>query len=347
MRIPVVQDMSDDVNDSKTLLREWSATIDGSTQSASVCRHLAAWPPLHGRVLTYLAMDREVDLSGLYSLERCQFLAPRIGDDDELEPRIYEENDLIRHPFGFLEPSPASPTVPIDTIDVILVPGRVFDGTGRRLGRGRGYYDRLLSRMPRGVVLVGITTDASIVDSVPTAYTDMSVDWLATESGVHRAGGQLQDSSLRMVDAAVAAGIAASPIRFPEGTKTSLDAANAIGCELGAIAKSLVFRVDDEPVLVICSGDHRVDEALLADHFGGTTAKAVPLSEVREISGYAGGGTPAIGHDTPLQTVVDTSLGRYRWVWSAAGTPDTVYPLSLERLVAATNARVATIARKG
>jgi prolyl-tRNA editing enzyme YbaK/EbsC (Cys-tRNA(Pro) deacylase) len=292
-------------------------------------------------------MGSEIDLSGLYSLERCQFLAPRIDATDNLVPHIYDENMLVRHSYGFLEPSEDSETVPFDTVDVVLVPGRAFDRHGARLGRGGGYYDRLLRRLPRGVVLVGITTDGSVVDRVPTTDADMGVDWLATESGITRAGGPLQDSSLRFVESAVAAGIAAAPIRFPEGTKTSLDAANAIGCDLGAIAKSLLFKVDDRPVLVICSGDHRVDEALLATQMGGATAKVVPLSEVREISGFAGGGTPAVGHLTPLQTVVDTSLGRYRWVWSAAGTPDTVYPLSLARLVAATDARVATIARKG
>jgi 5,10-methenyltetrahydrofolate synthetase len=339
--------MQENVESEKDRLRTWSASIDGSAVSADVCRHLEAWPPMQGRVMTYLAMGGEVDLSPLYNLERCQFLAPRIDETDELVPHIYHESSLVMHPYGFLEPSAESETVNLDTIDVVLVPGRAFDNAGGRLGRGGGYYDRFLRRLPKGVVLVGITTDGSIVDLVPTTDADMSVDWLATESGVVRAGGVLQDSSLRFVDAAVSAGIAAAPIRFPEGTKTSQDAADAIGCELGAIAKSLVFRVDDEPVLVICSGDYRVDEKLLAAHFEGDTAKVVPLSEVREISGFAGGGTPAVGHDTPLQTVVDTSLGRYRWVWSAAGTPDTVYPLSLARLVAATHARVATIARKG
>jgi 5,10-methenyltetrahydrofolate synthetase len=339
--------MNETVAMEKKRLRDWSASIDGSVASNDVCRHLSAWTPMQGRVLTYLAMGSEIDLAELYTLDRCQFLAPRIDADDELVPHIYDQHALSLHPYGFLEPSADSETVPLDTVDVVLIPGRVFDRWGGRLGRGGGYYDRLLRRLPRGVVLVGITTDASIIDRVPTTDEDMPVNWLATESGVTRAGGELQESSLRFVEAAVAAGIAAAPIRFPEGTKTSMDAARAIGCDLGAIAKSLVFRVDDEPVLVICSGDHRVDEELLAAHFNGTRAKVVPLSEVREISGFAGGGTPAVGHDARLQTVVDTSLGRYRWVWSAAGTPDTVYPLSLARLVAATNARVATIARKG
>ncbi|KAA3641380.1 MAG: YbaK/EbsC family protein, partial [Armatimonadetes bacterium] len=124
---------------------------------------------------------------------------------------------------------------------------------------------------------------------------------------------------------------------------TSQDAAAAIGCDLGAIAKSLVFLADDEPVLVICSGDRRVDETKLCATMGATVAHPARLSRVREISGYAGGGTPAVGHRSPMPVVLDEDLGRYRWVWSAAGTPETVYPVSLERLVAATGARIASI----
>ncbi len=339
--------MSESMEQRKNAMRAWAGSIDDAHASSEIVEHLASWPPLHGRVVTYLAMASEVDLAGLFDLDRCLFHAPRISTEDELVPHLYDPGHLERHRFGFLEPTAAAPILPDDEIDVVLVPGRAFDLGGNRLGRGRGYYDRFISRLPRGVVLVGVTTDAHIVDAVPVTDTDRRVDWLATESGVFRVGAPLPESSMRVVERAVASGIAAAPIRFPEGTKTSQDAANAIGCDLGAIAKSLVFEVDDVPVLVICSGDHRVDEHLLAQHFGGTSASVVPLNRVREISGFAGGGTPAVGHERQLEAVVDTSLGRYRWVWSAAGTPDTVYPLSLERLVAATNARVATIARKG
>jgi prolyl-tRNA editing enzyme YbaK/EbsC (Cys-tRNA(Pro) deacylase) len=288
-------------------------------------------------------MADEVDLSRLYSLGRCRFFAPRIGDDNDLEIREYRPDKLDRHAFGFSQPTTDSATVDLADLDVVLVPGRAFDRLGRRLGRGGGYYDRFLATVPRGVVLVGVGTDSSTVAEVPADDSDMRVDWLATESGVVRVGQELQESTERFVDAAVATGIAAAPIRFPEGTKTSVDAANAIGCDLGAIAKSLVFLVDEQPVLVICSGDRRVDEHKLAALFGGSKAKAAPLSRVREISGYAGGGTPAVGHTTPMPAVVDPSLGRYRWVWSAGGTPETVYPVALERLVAATGAQIASV----
>jgi prolyl-tRNA editing enzyme YbaK/EbsC (Cys-tRNA(Pro) deacylase) len=136
-------------------------------------------------------------------------------------------------------------------------------------------------------------------------------------------------------------------VRYPEGTKTSRDAARAVGCELGAIAKSLVFLVDDRPVLVICSGDHRVDVQKLAAICDGSVAAPAPLDRVREVTGFVAGGTPAMGHTTRLEVIADATLARYRWVWSAGGTPDTGYPVALDRLVAASGARWADISARG
>lgn len=331
----------------KAAMRSRMRLTDKSSGSTAVTGQLGAWEPLHGRVLTYLAMPSEVDLSALLALERCQFLAPRIGTDNELSIHPYDRRGLERHAMGFDQPLGDSPTITPSDIDVILVPGLAFDRDGGRLGRGKGYYDRLLGRLPRGVVIVGVTIDAAVVDAVPMDDRDRNVDWLATESGVHRCGPEVPPSTQRVVDRAVTRGVAASPIRFPEGTKTSADAAAAVGCDLGAIAKSLVFLVDDDPVLVICSGDRRVDESKLASLFNGTVAKPAPLSRVRDETGFAAGGTPGIGIESDMPVVLDADLGRYRWVWTAAGTPDTVYPVSLERLVAASGARVVSVATKG
>ncbi|MEZ5175906.1 MAG: 5-formyltetrahydrofolate cyclo-ligase [Acidimicrobiia bacterium] len=337
----------DSIREAKRQLRERMRGVGRAAHSGAVVEHLAAWPPLHGRVVTYLAMGDEIDLGGLASLARCSFLAPRIDAGGELCIHELRSDQLRRHPFGFLEPGVDARAVDLDEVDVVLVPGRAFDSAGNRLGRGKGYYDRLLARLPRGVVLVGVTVEGAFVDEVPVDERDESVDWVVTESGIRRVGGELQDASDRFVSAAVAYGIAAAPVRFPQGTRTSRDAADAIGCELGAIAKTLVFVADGKPVLVICSGDRRVDEGKLASFVGATTASAARLSEVRDISGYAGGGTPAVGHSTEMPAVIDASLGRYRWVWSAAGTPESVYPVSLERLIAATGARVASVASEG
>jgi Cys-tRNA(Pro) deacylase len=119
---------------------------------------------------------------------------------------------------------------------------------------------------------------------------------------------------------------------FPEGTKTAEDAARAIGCEVSAIVKSLVFVVDDEPVVALVPGDLRLDTARLAQAAGAAHARRASLEEVREATGYAAGGTPPFGHASPLRVFADPALGRNDPVWAAAGTPTTVFPISIDDL---------------
>lgn len=154
----------------------------------------------------------------------------------------------------------------------------------------------------------------------------------------------LPDASLRVAEAARERGLDIDIHLFPEGTKTSADAAAAVGCDLSAIAKSLVFVVDGRPVVVIMSGDRRVDPAALAASMGGSGARRAGLDEAREATGYAAGGTPAFGYAAPVEVVIDRSLRRHTEVWSAAGTPTTVYPILLDDLVAASGARWVDVA---
>ena len=333
--------------DTKGRWRAWARTLDVTLSSAAVTRSLDAWPPLHGVVGSYLAMPSEIDLAALGESSRRRLLVPRIEDDASLTLHDLATADLVRHRFGILEPSTTSVPVDVDAVDVVLVPGLAFDRQGNRLGKGAGIYDRLLSELPLGVARVGVATDATLVGGLPIESHDERVHWVATESGVHRTGIDFPASTTQVIEACVEAGIAPAMVRFPEGTKTSQDAARAVGSDLGAIAKSLVFLVDDRPVLVLCSGDHRVDEAKLAAHFGGVSARPAPLDIVREVTGFVSGGTPAVGHVSRMEVVADPTLARYRWVWSAGGTPDTVYPVSLERLVAASGARWADVADRG
>ena len=154
----------------------------------------------------------------------------------------------------------------------------------------------------------------------------------------------LPDASRRVVEAGSRRGLDIEIHLFPEGTKTSAEAAAAAGCELSAIAKSLVFVVDDAPVVVIMSGDHRVDPGLLADAFGAAGSRRAGLDEAREATGFAAGGTPAFGYANPIEVVIDRSLRRHEEVWSAAGTPTTVYPIQLDDLVEASGARWVDVA---
>ena len=156
----------------------------------------------------------------------------------------------------------------------------------------------------------------------------------------------LPDASRRVVAAARGLGLDIEVRVFPEGTKTSSDAARAAGCALSAIAKSLVFVVDGDPVVVIMSGDRRVDPARLAEVCGAGDARMASLEEARAATGFAAGGTPAFGYATPVPVLIDRSLQRHDEVWSAAGTPTTVYPIDRESLVAASGARWVDVAAR-
>ena len=113
---------------------------------------------------------------------------------------------------------------------------------------------------------------------------------------------------------------------LPASTRTAAEAAAACSCEVGQIVKSLAFVVGDEPTMVLCAGDRRVEQV------DGRPASA---DEAREATGFAIGGIPPLGHDRELPTIVDESLRRFASVWCAAGTPNAVFEVSLESLFAA------------
>ena len=115
-----------------------------------------------------------------------------------------------------------------------------------------------------------------------------------------------------------------------ESTRTAQEAADAVGVEVGQIVKSLVFVDGEGPILCLCAGDRRVDTAKL-----GPDVRQANGREVREAAGFAIGGVPPLGHDKPIRTVIDDSLRRYDTVWCAGGTPNAVFPVATEALIAA------------
>jgi prolyl-tRNA editing enzyme YbaK/EbsC (Cys-tRNA(Pro) deacylase) len=129
------------------------------------------------------------------------------------------------------------------------------------------------------------------------------------------------------------AGVDAEVVVLSDSARTAAEAAEAVGVEQGAIVKSLVFRARQggDPVLVLVSGDNRCDEALLG-------VERADAAAVREVTGYAIGGVPPIGHPAPLHTVVDEQLARFPVVWAAAGTPHAVFPIRFEELLRVTGA---------
>lgn len=142
----------------------------------------------------------------------------------------------------------------------------------------------------------------------------------------------LPASSQRVVDAGRALGLDIDIHHFPDGTKTAQDAADAIGCDVAAIVKSLVFTVDGEPVVALVPGDRRLDTGALATAAGGDHVDRAPLDLVRQATGYAAGGTPPIGHATPVRVFADNALRRHDVVWAAGGTPTTVFPVTIDDL---------------
>ncbi|ESP88870.1 YbaK/EbsC family protein [Candidatus Halobonum tyrrellensis] len=129
---------------------------------------------------------------------------------------------------------------------------------------------------------------------------------------------------------------------FAEGTKTAADAADAVGCDVSQVVKSLVFDTDDGPVVVLTAGHHRVDEDALADALGVETVGFADAETVKGATGWSIGGVPPFPHDSAVPVYLDESLRDNDRVWAAAGTPEAMFPLSsadLERLTDPTPVR--------
>jgi len=113
-----------------------------------------------------------------------------------------------------------------------------------------------------------------------------------------------------------------------DSARTAALAAAALKVEVGQIVKSLVFLRGEEPVLVLCAGDRRVD----ADRLG---LKPADADRVRQITGFSIGGIPPLGHQVELTTLIDESMRRFETVWAAAGTPHDVFSVATEKLIGA------------
>jgi prolyl-tRNA editing enzyme YbaK/EbsC (Cys-tRNA(Pro) deacylase) len=155
----------------------------------------------------------------------------------------------------------------------------------------------------------------------------------------------LPRSSRRVHAALVALDLPADIVRLQDATRTAPEAAAAVGCALGAIVKSLVMRGVDsgDPVLALVSGANRADLDLLATAVGEAIERP-DATYVREVTGYAIGGIPPVGHPSPVRTFMDEDLLQYETVWAAAGHPHTVFPITPNALAAASGALVTRLA---
>src|SRR5206468_2733052 len=151
-------------------------------------------------------------------------------------------------------------------------------------------------------------------------------------AGANRNGGGSAPVD-RVVAALRAGGVEPQVRRFDDAVPTAAAAAAALGCEVGAIANSLVFNADGAPLLVLTSGAHRVDTGKVAGLVGAARVKRADPEFVREATGQVIGGVAPVGHPRPLRTLVDRSLGSYDVIWAAAGHAHMVFPTSFAELL--------------
>ncbi len=149
----------------------------------------------------------------------------------------------------------------------------------------------------------------------------------------------------RVMDAARERGLEILTRRFPEGTKTAQDAANAIGVSVGQIVKSLVFAVDGEIVMAYVSGANQLDEKKLALAAGGARCARVDADAVRTATGYPIGGVPPLGLATQLRVFIDPDLLQYEVAWAAAGTWYDIFDISPDDLVRVSGGMVTDLRR--
>jgi prolyl-tRNA editing enzyme YbaK/EbsC (Cys-tRNA(Pro) deacylase) len=155
---------------------------------------------------------------------------------------------------------------------------------------------------------------------------------------------ELSRSARRVQEALAQLGFEIRVTELPQTTRSAREAAQAVGCQVGQIAKSLVFsgKASGKAILVIASGANRVNEVALSAE-AGEPVKMSNADEVRRQTGFAIGGVPPVGHTTPLPTYIDEDLLAFDEIWAAAGTPNAVFRLAPGDLVSMTAGRVIRI----
>jgi len=156
---------------------------------------------------------------------------------------------------------------------------------------------------------------------------------------------ELSPSAQRVQDAIHAAGLECRVVELPDSTRTAQEAADAVGCQVGQIVKSLVFRgkQSGKAIFVAASGANRVNEKRLKEHVGEGIERATP-EFVRESTGFAIGGVSPVGHLQPIESYIDEDLLGFGELWAAAGTPNAVFRLTPPELTLLTGGRVVAIA---
>jgi len=159
--------------------------------------------------------------------------------------------------------------------------------------------------------------------------------------------GDLPQSVRTVLDAAESHGLSIEVIEYPDGTRTAVDAAAAVGCEVGQIVKSMIFSVDGELVLALTSGANQVDTALLTVAADGQRCDRADADAVRATTGFAIGGVPPFGHTERVRAYFDPALLTHEVVWAAAGTPRHVFSIDPQTLLQVTGATETAFTERG
>ncbi|MGH9063661.1 MAG: YbaK/EbsC family protein [Acidimicrobiales bacterium] len=160
------------------------------------------------------------------------------------------------------------------------------------------------------------------------------------------ASDDLHPSARRVQEALAAAGSDAAVRQLEDSTRTSAEAAQALGVEVGQIAKSLVFLADGRPLVVVASGADRVDTEAVARAVGAKRVSRADAGAVRDATGYPIGGVSPVGLGPGITVLVEEALARFERVWAAAGTPNAVYPTSFAELLSVTRGRPADVRQR-
>ncbi|MFI6812697.1 YbaK/EbsC family protein [Nonomuraea sp. NPDC050328] len=154
---------------------------------------------------------------------------------------------------------------------------------------------------------------------------------------------KLHPTTVRVAEALRELGAGGEIVVLPESAPTAAAAAAQLGCEVGAIANSLIFDADGAPLLVLTSGAHRVDVELIARTAGAAKVRRATPEFVRAATGQPIGGVAPVGHPAPVRTLVDTWLAKHEQVWAAGGHPHTVFPTTYEELLRITDGTAADV----
>lgn len=176
----------------KQSLRSWARTQAKPTaeEAISAVQNLEKWFEVRSAgtgVLAYRAMPGEIDLEPLLQNRAdLVWLTTRTPPVGPLTVHPYHGSTEM-HPLGFRQPTSDTPMVKKDSIQVVICPGLLFDRSGGRLGRGKGYYDQLLVSLPAEVVKIGLTIERFLLPKLPMSHLDQPMDWIITDRKTRKA----------------------------------------------------------------------------------------------------------------------------------------------------------------